>query len=100
MSRNNFGSAPRQPLLWAACAFACGILVARYCWRPAAWWVVAAAALMLAAALLVFRRNARLRDRASCIAALLALIAAGALAGHARGEDHIDALCIQPYARG
>ena len=100
MSRNNFGSTPRQPLLWAACAFACGILVARYCWRPAAWWAIAAYVLMLAAAVLVFRRNARFRDRAGHYAALFALVAAGALAGHARGEDHIDALCIQPYARG
>src|ERR1700758_373946 len=97
MSRNNFGRTPRQPLLWAACAFACGVLLARYCWRPAAWWAIAAGVLMLAAALLIARRRVRLRSHAAAITALFALVAAGALAGHARGEDHVDALCIQPY---
>lgn len=34
----------RQPLLYAALAFAAGIAVGGRCWRPALWWVVAAVA--------------------------------------------------------
>jgi competence protein ComEC len=33
---------PRQPLLWAALAFAAGIVVASYAWRPPTWWCIAA----------------------------------------------------------
>lgn len=98
MPRNNFGIPPRQPLLWAACAFACGIALARLCWRPAMWWVVAACVLALATAVLVWRtRSSRLRDFCAVITALLFVVAAGSFAGHGRAEEHLDALSIQPY---
>src|SRR5690349_18969390 len=100
MSRHNFGCSPRQPLLWAACAFACGIGVARYCWRPAMWWVIAAVVLVASAMMFVRLRAGHLRDRAAGFAALLFIVAAGALAGHARNVEHVDALAIQPYTTG
>jgi competence protein ComEC len=100
MSRNNFGRGQRQPLLWAACAFASGIALARYCWRPAAWWVIAAGVLVLATVALVRARASRWRDRAATVAGVLFLVAAGAFAGHARGEEHVDAHAIQPFTTG
>ena len=66
---------PRQPLLWAAAAFACGIFAGTHLWRPPLWWVVAAA--LLAAAGAYYPRRRR------CAARMLgwaSLFAAGALA--------------------
>jgi len=34
-------SGGRQPLLWAALAFAAGITAGLYAWRPPLWWLVA-----------------------------------------------------------
>jgi len=31
----------RQPMLWAAAAYCCGIVFGGYQWRPALWWVMA-----------------------------------------------------------
>jgi competence protein ComEC len=59
----------RQPLLWAALAFAAGILAEKYWWHPAAWWLPAFAACGLAAA--YFRRSS-LPDEASEAAGALA----------------------------
>src|SRR5689334_1570723 len=100
MSRHNFERSPRQPLLWAACAFACGIGLARYCWRPAMWWVIAAAVLVASTVALVRLRAGRFRDCAAHCVALIFIVAAGALAGHGRNEEHVDALAIQPYTTG
>jgi competence protein ComEC len=101
MSRDNFKSAPRQPLLWAACAFACGIVIARYCWRPAAWWVIAAVALAVAAGVFVWRsRTMRRRERVAIAVALILVSAGGGFAGHARWEEHLDALSLAPYTTG
>src|SRR5512140_1987747 len=33
---------PREPVFYAALAYAAGILIGAYCWRPMLWWVVAA----------------------------------------------------------
>jgi competence protein ComEC len=100
MSHNQFHRAPRQPLLWTACAFASGIAVAHYCWRPAAWWVIAASVSTLAVVILVSRRAVRFRDVASSVAALLLVLAIGALAGHLRADDHVDSTVIRAYTSG
>jgi competence protein ComEC len=42
--------APRQPLLWAAVAYALGIVLGVYAWRPALWWLVGIAVFLLSAA--------------------------------------------------
>lgn len=47
---------PRQPLLWAALAYAAGIVAAAYAWRPASWWCVAAAGFIGAGAYFSRRR--------------------------------------------
>ncbi len=64
----------RMPALWIASAFAAGIMVARYVWRPASWWLVAAIALAVCAAVL-----ARTRARAAFVVGLGAIAAVGAL---------------------
>ncbi len=64
----------RQPLLWAATAFAAGIAAGAYLWRPAVWWLAAAALLAAFGAYLVRRRA-----WAACTLAFGALFAAGAL---------------------
>ena len=48
--------APRQPMLWACVAYACGILLGIYEWRPMLWWIVAGAAFIASAAYFVRRR--------------------------------------------
>jgi competence protein ComEC len=45
----------RQPLLWAALAFAAGIAADVHLWRPAVWWLVACAGLLVAS--LHFRKG-------------------------------------------
>ncbi len=64
----------RQPLLWAASAFAAGILVGSRAWRPPMWWMLAILAFMAAAAYLV-----RLRAMLAKTLALGALFLMGAL---------------------
>src|SRR6202142_734977 len=39
-SPSRSSSANRQPLLWAALAFAGGIAAGVYAWRPALWWLL------------------------------------------------------------
>ncbi len=48
--------APRQPLLWAALAFASGLTVGQYAWRPPVWWIVAAALYFMSGLWLLRRR--------------------------------------------
>ena len=49
-------AAERAPLLWAAVAFASGLLTGQYIWRPPLWWVTAAVVFSLAVAYFVRRR--------------------------------------------
>jgi Domain of unknown function (DUF4131) len=67
--------AARQPLFWAALAFACGIWIGRITWRPPSWWLVAAC--VFAAAALYFLRR---RPQLARVLALGACVFAGALA--------------------
>ena len=67
------------PMLWAALAFAAGIVLSRYTWRPPLWWIAALAAGIAAA--LVFANR---RRRIAPLLALIAVFALGALAGSIR----------------
>jgi len=85
--------APRQPMLWAAISYSCGITAGVYAWRPTLWWIVAAAAFSCAAAYFALRRS-----HLGWTLALGALFLAGAL--HVQTRDaatHLDT-SIQPYA--
>lgn len=73
----------RAPLFWAAIAFAIGICIGRYAWRPPAWWIVAA--LSFALATLYFRSR---RTSLSLPLCLAAFAFTGALAAQiARGPS-------------
>jgi competence protein ComEC len=67
-------SGSRQPLLWAALAYAAGIVAGTYLWRPPVWWLVAAAALIAFSIFFIPRRAAAAR-----LLGLSVLFAAGAL---------------------
>lgn len=73
------------PLLYAALAFAGGIILARYWWRGPLWWIAAALVFALAAAF-----YARYRTRIGVVAVLIAFAAAGAMSLVAR-EFHAAA---------
>jgi len=66
---------PRDPVFWAALAFAAGIWIGKYAWRPPTWWIGAACACILASA--YFRRQ---RSEFASILALAAFVYAGGLA--------------------
>ncbi len=49
-------AATRQPLLWAALAYACGIFAGHYAWRPPLWWLLAGLGFAFSAAYFLRRR--------------------------------------------
>jgi competence protein ComEC len=67
--------AVHAPAVWMALAFAAGIGLGRYAWRPPLWWLVVAAVAIVASWWL-----ARSRPRFAIVLGLAALSAAGALA--------------------
>lgn len=71
---------PRQPLFWAALAYACGILLGVYLWRPPSWWLVAALVFGASTAFL-----ARRRPRVAFVIVLSALCILGAFSIQVRG---------------
>jgi competence protein ComEC len=75
----SFG-APRQPLLWAALAYAAGITLGSFAWRPPLWWLIAALVLAASVAYLVRRR-----PKSALSLALAALTVLGALTIQVRG---------------
>jgi competence protein ComEC len=77
--------AARAPLLWAAMAFALGLLIGKYAWRPPLWWLVAACFFIFAAAYFVRRRTS-----ISCILVLGAFTFAGALTIQTNGATRAD----------
>ncbi len=84
--------ATRQPVFWAALAFAAGILLGAYAWRPSLWWTAAAAAFLGAAAYFLGRRLA-----AAVALALGTLVCVGALSfeleGAAGAPNELAAFC-------
>lgn len=87
--------APRQPIFWAALAYACGIVAGTYHWRPASWLIVAAIA-FLAASLYFVRRRKWLG--ASLVFG--AFFLAGALHIQLRGSTSTLDTSLQPFANG
>jgi len=81
-------------LLWAALAFAGGIVMGEYAWRPPLWWMVAIAALFACAAYLL-----RPRPWAAVLLAAGLLFCAGAAAIELRTPND-PGLDILPYADG
>lgn len=85
--------APRQPMLWAATAYAAGIAVGIYQWRPPLWWAVAGAVFILAAARFVSRRSGL-----AWAIALITFFVGGALHVQAHNALHRFDASIQPLA--
>jgi len=85
--------ATRQPMWWAATAYALGIVVGTFAWRPPLWWVSAGAVFVMAAVYLAQRHS-----RLGWLLALAAFFLAGAL--HIQLRKPFPALdtSIQPYA--
>ncbi len=84
---------PREPLLWAAVAYALGVIAGVYLWRPAAWWVVAAIAFIGAAAYFGSRRSGL-----GWALALAAFFLSGAFHAQVRGAATRLDTSIQHYA--
>jgi competence protein ComEC len=80
-------------MLWAALAYACGIVAGVYLWRPVLWWLVAGAVFAAAASYFAFRRS-----HLGWGLALGAFFLAGALHIQARGSATRLDTDIQPYA--
>jgi competence protein ComEC len=76
---------PRQPLLWAALAYACGIVLGVYAWRPPSWWLITS--LVFASSCIYLLRH---RIRTAFCFVLVALVASGALAIQARSPSLND----------
>lgn len=87
--------ASRQPMLWAAVAYAAGIIAGVHLWRPPILWIIAGSFFIFAAAYFAFRRS-----RVGWAIALSALFVIGALHIQVSGANtHLDT-GIQPYADG
>jgi competence protein ComEC len=89
------GSAGRQPLLWAALAFAGGIFTGVHMWRPPVWWIVTTTSFILFAILLLRRRG-----RAAKLVGLCAIFAGGALAVQLRLPENLGGLDVLQFADG
>ncbi len=70
------GLRSRQPLLWAALAFAAGVCLAESAWRPATWWLFSAAAFATAG---MYWIRGRLALGAAAAVVLLAVLGAASL---------------------
>jgi competence protein ComEC len=81
--------ATRQPVLWAALAYAAGIFVGHYAWRPPLWWLIAGLVFGSSALYLVRRRA-----RCGIALALSSLFVFGALtiqSGSPANDENADA---------
>ena len=70
---------PRQPLLWAALAYASGTAAGVHVWRPATWWFAAVFVFLLAASFWT-----RKRPRLAQVLVLVAVASLATLAGQLR----------------
>src|ERR1700720_730371 len=85
----------RQPMLWAALAYAAGVCAGTKMLRPASWWVVAGIA-FLAAGVYFLRRRRWLG--ASLV--LGAFFLGGALHIQLRGSTNVLDTALQPFTNG
>jgi competence protein ComEC len=95
----------RQPMFWAALAYALGIVAGNYAWRPASWWIVACVAFVCASAFFLQRRTSCGHTSFGRIwlavsLALGALFLAGALHIQLRGAATVFDNSIQPFTDG
>lgn len=86
---------PREPVLWAAVAYALGIIAGVYLWRPALWWVMAGFAFAGAGSYFASRRS-----RFGWMLALSAFFLAGAVHIQLRQAATRLDTSIAPYTNG
>src|SRR5271154_6567704 len=95
----------RQPMFWAALAYALGVVFGHYQSRPASWWIVACAALAAASIYFLHRRTGSGRTGSGRIwfagsLARGALFLAGALHIPLRASSIPLGNSIQPFTGG
>jgi competence protein ComEC len=85
----------RQPMLWAALAYAAGIVTGFYLWRPPLWWLVAAIAFSASGAYFLRRRPGP-----AFAIALSALFVTGALMMQVRAPENQESTGALAFADG
>jgi hypothetical protein len=85
----------RQPLLWAALAFAAGLWAGLYMWWPPLWWIVAGG--VFAASGIYF---AHPRHRAGFALGLGTVLVAGALIIQVRSPNNLNNASVLQFADG
>jgi competence protein ComEC len=85
----------RQPILWAALAYASGIIAGAHWFRPASWWVTAGMAFILAGLFFLGRRK-----WLGAALALGAFFLAGALHIQLCGPSPLLDTTLQPFTDG
>jgi len=85
----------RQPLFWAALAFAAGLAVGQHGWRPPTWWL--AAFLVFADSAICFSRR---RPRDAFLISLCGVFILGALIIQVRHPAHPSDSAILRFADG
>jgi len=83
-------------MLWAALAYAAGIVTGAYLWRPPLWWTAAGAAFLAAGLYFVVRK----RQWLGAGLALAAFLVAGALHMQVRGSANPRDSSLDPFAYG
>jgi competence protein ComEC len=86
---------PREPILWAAVAYALGVTAGVYLWRPALWWVLAGLAFAGAGSYFASRRSTF-----GWMLALSAFFLAGAVHVQLRQAATCLDTGIAPYTNG
>jgi len=85
----------RQPMLWAASAYSCGLVAGVYVWRPALWWLVGAVAFCASGAYFLPRRS-----YAAFALALSALFVTGAFMMQVRVPESAVGADVLTFADG
>jgi competence protein ComEC len=82
-------------MLWAALAYACGIVTGLYAWRPPLWWLLAAIAFSASGAYFLRRRAG-----AAFALGLSALVVTGAMTLQVRAQENHDGAGVLAFADG